>query len=78
VAGTRAVGRELAESPSLLGTAIAMLKDICITSGDIAEHGAVPAGLVRGIVESAADLRPRIDLARPAPGRSAYPTSSTR
>jgi Zn-dependent peptidase ImmA (M78 family)/DNA-binding XRE family transcriptional regulator len=51
------------ESPSLLGMAIAMLADIGITADDIAEHSAVPVGLVHGIVNSGTDLRPRVDLA---------------
>ncbi|HYS31045.1 MAG TPA: XRE family transcriptional regulator [Streptosporangiaceae bacterium] len=48
------------ESPSLLGTAIAMLEDTGVTIDDIAEHGSVPASRVRDIVDAATDLRPRV------------------
>jgi len=51
------------ESTSLLGMAIAMLADTGITIDDIADHIAVPATRVRDIVNSATDLRPRIDPA---------------
>jgi Zn-dependent peptidase ImmA (M78 family)/DNA-binding XRE family transcriptional regulator len=50
------------ESPSLLGTAIAMLADTGVTLDDIAAHGSVPASYARDIVTAATDLRPRVEL----------------
>ena len=49
------------ESPSLLGTAIAMLADIGITIDDIAEHGSLPAERVHDIVDAATNRRPHVE-----------------
>ena len=51
------------ESPSLLGTAIAMLEMTGITIDNIAEHGSLPASYVHQIVAAGTDQRPRIELA---------------
>ncbi len=50
------------ESPSLLGTAITLLQDIAVTIDDIAEHAAMPAEIVRYVIDAATDRRPHLDL----------------
>ena len=51
------------ESPSLLGTAIAMLGEIGVTIHDVAKHASLPVERVQDIVDAATDRRPHIDLA---------------
>ncbi len=50
------------ESPTLLGTAISLLRDIDVTIDDIAEHASMPADVVRHVIDAATDKRPHLEL----------------
>ncbi len=50
------------ESPSLLGTAMALLSESGMTMADIAEHACLPLPQVHAVIEAATDRRPAIEL----------------